>query len=111
MTEHARYSQLSIDWTRHASVAPLRRQQRQRRLLLWQLSEGLEAGLGGHQAADGLEVALQLGVESGQLGVLRQEGQDGVVDELLFVLGEQTLEKTKKKTVSYLHPCGRRQAN
>lgn len=33
-------------------------------VLLRQLGESLEAGLGGHQAADGLEVTFQLGVES-----------------------------------------------
>lgn len=38
--------------------------------LLGKLGEGLEAGLGGHQAADGLELALQLGVHRGQLHLL-----------------------------------------
>lgn len=36
-------------------------------------------------------MALQLCVDSRQLGFLGQKCQDGVVDQLLFVLGEQTL--------------------
>lgn len=38
--------------------------------LLGQLGKGLEAGLGGHQASNGLEMALQLRVKSRQLGLL-----------------------------------------
>lgn len=60
-------------------------------VLLGQLCEGLEAGLGGHQATDGLEVALQLGVGPRQLRVLGEQRQDRVVDQLLLVLREQTL--------------------
>lgn len=55
-------------------------------VLLRQLGEGLEAGLGGHQASDSLEMAFQLGVQSRELDLRGQEGQDSVVDQLFFVL-------------------------
>lgn len=38
--------------------------------LLRQLGESLEASLGGHQASNGLEMALQLSVKSRQLSLL-----------------------------------------
>lgn len=65
--------------------------------LLRQLGESLEASLGGHQASNGLEMAFQLSVESRQLSLLGQKSQDGVVDELLFVLREKTLKRRTER--------------
>lgn len=93
MTEHACYQQLN----RKQHFKDTKQSEITAAFLLGQLGESLEAGLGGHQASDGLEMALQLGVESRQLGLLGQKSQDGVVDELLFVLREKTLRRGKRR--------------
>lgn len=62
-----------------------------------QLCEGLEAGLGGHQATQGLELTLQLSVGSCHLRFLGQQRQDGIVDQLLLVLREQALEPSGRE--------------
>lgn len=69
MTEHACYQQLNkkihfkeIKAGRYSGVTAA--------FLLKQLGESLEASLGGHQASNGLEMTLQLGVDSRQLDLL-----------------------------------------
>lgn len=41
-------------------------------------------------------MALQLGVQGRQLELLGQKSQDGIVDELLFVLREEALRRTER---------------
>lgn len=65
MTEHARYKQLNkeIKARNGGDISATS--------LLRQLGESLETSLGGHQASNGLEMTLQLRVQTRQLSLLR----------------------------------------
>ena len=62
-------------------------------VVLWQLGEGSKASLGRDKSAECVELSLQLHAGDGALVTLTvQQGGQSATDQLLLVLGKQTLQ-------------------